>query len=121
MAEKGYERYRTDKYPGKIIGVKTEWLFPFRMTQKVRVHPVHMDVLCVIQKSFGCVFAAIEVLHCDKCGKEKEWNKFDMVTDGDLDCPCGGMYTDDAPIRCPKCKSLIDEKTLDEGIVMMWD
>lgn len=69
----------------------------------------------------GSGFMEIETLHCDKCGKEKEWNKFDMVTDGDLDCPCGGAFTDEAPIRCPMCKTLIDDETMRDGIVTMWD
>ena len=37
--------------------------------------------------STGSGFLEVEILHCDKCGKEKEWNKYDLVTDGDLDCP----------------------------------
>lgn len=71
--------------------------------------------------STGSGFMEVEVLHCDKCGKEKEWNKFDMVTDGDLDCPCGGVFTDDAPVRCPKCRAVMDNETIKNGLVMMWD
>ena len=63
----------------------------------------------------------IEVLHCNKCGKKKEWNRYDMVTDGDLDCPCGGMFTDDAPVRCPKCKTEIDDVKSCLNEVMCWD
>lgn len=69
----------------------------------------------------GSGFLEVEILHCDKCGKEKEWNKFDMVTDGDLDCSCGGMYTDDAPIRCPKCKKEIEDVDSCLVEVMCWD
>ena len=63
----------------------------------------------------------IEVLHCTKCGKKKEWNRHDMVTDGDLDCPCGGMFSDDAPIRCPKCKKEIEDVDSCLVEVMCWD
>ena len=71
--------------------------------------------------STGSGFLEVETLHCDKCGMEKEWCIHDMVTDGDLDCPCGGMYTDDAPVRCPKCKKVIDD--YEKNIVEMccWD
>ena len=69
----------------------------------------------------GSGFLEVETLHCDKCGREKEWNKFDMETDGDLDCPCGGMFTDEASVRCPKCKTEIENVANCTEEVIMWD
>lgn len=69
----------------------------------------------------GFGFRGVETLHCDKCGKKKEWNHFDMVTDGDLDCKCGGMFSDDAPVRCPKCKKVIDDYEKNIVEVCCWD
>lgn len=69
----------------------------------------------------GSGFRGVEILHCDKCGKKKEWNHFDMVTDGDLDCKCGGMFTDDAPVRCPKCKKVIEDMEKSTEMKLLWD
>ena len=52
---------------------------------------------------------------------KNEWNKFDMETDGDLDCPCGGMFTDEASVRCPKCKTEIENVANCTEEVIMWD
>ena len=69
----------------------------------------------------GSGFRGVEILHCDKCGKKKEWNHFDMVTDADLDCKCGGMFAADAPVRCPKCKKVIEDVEESTEMKLLWD
>ncbi len=44
----------------------------------------------------------VDVLHCDKCGKEL------LTTDRQLEycnikCECGGFYDKEVPIICPIC------------------
>lgn len=48
-------------------------------------------------------------LHCDTCGKEWWWH---FGPGGPMDkepnppsCDCGGTFTEDAPRRCPNCRS----------------
>lgn len=45
----------------------------------------------------------VDVLHCDKCGKEL------LTTDRNLEycnirCECGGYYDKEVPIICPTCR-----------------
>lgn len=45
----------------------------------------------------------LEVLHCDKCGKEL------ITTDklleySNIKCNCGGYYDKEVPIICPNCR-----------------
>ncbi len=69
----------------------------------------------------GTGFLGIEMLHCNRCGKEKQINEFDIPYDGDLDCECGGVFTENATIRCPKCQTKIDKKTKSNATFLLWD
>lgn len=45
---------------------------------------------------------------CDGCGKEWWWEFGDGGPVGDANpppCECGGRFTEEAPPRCPKCRS----------------
>lgn len=69
----------------------------------------------------GPGFIVVETLHCDRCGQEKTIKKTDTFEPGDYYCKCGGMFTDDAPVRCPQCGTVVENvKEHLEG-VMCWD
>lgn len=70
-----------------------------------------------------------ELLHCDRCGKEKSVGRGDLAGVRFEDryiggpkgiCRCGGTFRLDAPPRCPKCRS--NEYDVDPcGIVIDYD
>ena len=46
--------------------------------------------------------------HCDRCGKEWWWNFGPRGPGGKAsppECPCGGAFSVNAPLRCPECQS----------------
>ena len=62
---------------------------------------------------------AYNILHCDKCGKEKKIKiKQDISTADEniINCKCGGKYLLNAPTRCPKCKAI---NKLDDGVLKL--
>ena len=57
------------------------------------------------------------ILHCDKCGKEKKAKTKQDIPESKLkftNCKCGGKYLLNAPIRCSKCKMI---HNLDDGVL----
>ena len=57
--------------------------------------------------------------HCDRCGKEWWWEVLREAPDPPP-CSCGGSFTEDAPPRCPSCRSV--EITQDpDGISILYD
>lgn len=63
----------------------------------------------------------METLHCDRCGKEKRRKLSDAWGPEDRECRCGGVFLEDAPVRCPKCGTVVEE--IEEHLegVMCWD
>lgn len=63
-------------------------------------------------------------LHCDICGKE-HWVEHDagvpLTKIGEPPaCKCGGIFKEDAPARCPECRSTSYEGDPD-GMTIMYD
>lgn len=69
----------------------------------------------------GPGFIVVETLHCDRCGKEKVRKMSETFEPGCLKCSCGGTFTDDAPVRCPKCKNVVDDVDKHLEAVLCWD
>ena len=44
----------------------------------------------------------MDVLHCDKCGKEM-WTKEPLMEFEHIQCACGGTFDKEVPFICPKC------------------
>jgi len=44
----------------------------------------------------------IDVLHCDKCGKEL-WTTERYLEYKNVICSCGGYFDKEVPIICPSC------------------
>lgn len=49
----------------------------------------------------------VDVLHCDKCGKEMQ-TKEKFLEYCNVKCECGGFFDKDVPIICPNCHEEID-------------
>lgn len=71
--------------------------------------------------SSGPGFIVVETLHCDRCGKEKVRKRSDAFEPGYLECSCGGTFKDDAPVRCPKCKKVIEDVEESTEMKLLWD
>ena len=62
----------------------------------------------------------LDVLHCDKCGKEL------LTTDRYLEycnikCECGGYFDKDVPIICPFCGREVEKPREFIKEAIMWD
>ena len=45
----------------------------------------------------------VDVLHCDKCGREL-WTTERLLEFENIKCPCGGYFDKEVPIICPSCR-----------------
>ena len=62
----------------------------------------------------------IEVLHCDKCGKEL-WTTDKFLVYKNLKCVCGGYYDKAVPVICPGCGFEIDRPRQYIYRALEWD
>lgn len=69
----------------------------------------------------GSGFLGIETLHCEQCGKEKSRDRKQNPVLGDIECKCGGIFTDNAPVRCPKYKKVVEDVSKHMEGVLCWD
>lgn len=60
-------------------------------------------------------------LRCERCGNEWWWEFGPGGPTGEPDapsCECGGRFTEDAPPRCPSCRSTDVERDPDSYEIM---
>ena len=64
----------------------------------------------------GFTFAIVRCTQCDEA-KSVSWEEHKKSNEHGK-CKCGGMFTNDAVVRCPKCKS---DNIKDLGTYLMFD
>lgn len=62
----------------------------------------------------------VDVLHCDKCGKELLTTDCHLVY-YNIKCECGGYFDKEVPIICPFCGREVEKPREFIKEAIMWD